>query len=71
MLAAQRQQLILGRISQTRFLSARDLAAEFGISYSTIARDLDRLAARGLIERINGGAAALPDGVDPGLSWAG
>jgi DeoR/GlpR family transcriptional regulator of sugar metabolism len=62
----------MARLAQSHFVSARELSLELGASYSTIARDLDRLARHGLLERINGGAAALPDsGPAAALSWAG
>jgi DeoR/GlpR family transcriptional regulator of sugar metabolism len=36
--------------------SIKDLAARLGISQSTVRRDLDELAAQGLVRRVFGGA---------------
>ncbi len=44
--------------------SLADLAARLGVSEMTVRRDLDALQARGLVERVRGGAVALtgPEG---------
>jgi DeoR/GlpR family transcriptional regulator of sugar metabolism len=38
-----------------------DLAARLGVSEMTVRRDLDALQARGLVERVRGGAVAVTD----------
>ncbi|MDP4502039.1 DeoR/GlpR family DNA-binding transcription regulator [Nonomuraea turcica] len=56
MLAAQRRDLLLERLSRDGRIIAKDLAAELGISEDSIRRDLRDLAAAGLCQRVYGGA---------------
>ena len=42
------------------FVSARELAGEFGISVMTVHRDLDELARQGVLRKSHGGATAQP-----------
>lgn len=56
MLAAQRRDLLLGRLRADGRIVAKDLAAELGISEDSIRRDLRELAAAGLCQRVYGGA---------------
>src|ERR1700704_4805416 len=60
-----RQDRILAelRISTTIRISA--LAAELGVSYETIRRDLEEMGQNGLINRTYGGAVARPFGFEP------
>ncbi|MBL7489354.1 DeoR/GlpR transcriptional regulator [Frankia sp. AgB1.9] len=56
MLAAQRRDLLLGRLRADGRIVAKDLAAELGLSEDSIRRDLRDLAAAGLCQRVYGGA---------------
>lgn len=56
MLAAQRKELLLGRLHADGRLVAKDLAAELDTSEDTIRRDLRELAVAGLCQRVYGGA---------------
>jgi DeoR/GlpR family transcriptional regulator of sugar metabolism len=62
MLSAERHELILRILRRGRFATVSDIAQASRCSPATIRRDLARLEAAGLIERIRGGAeiAALP-----------
>jgi DeoR/GlpR family transcriptional regulator of sugar metabolism len=51
-----RRTRILERIQRNGGASVRELAREYGVSSITVHRDLERLAADGLIERVHGGA---------------
>jgi DeoR/GlpR family transcriptional regulator of sugar metabolism len=51
-----RRARILERIQRDGGASVRELAREYGVSAITVHRDLERLAADGLIERVHGGA---------------
>jgi DeoR/GlpR family transcriptional regulator of sugar metabolism len=55
----QRQQQILNSVLRSRFVTARDLAARFEVSYSTISRDLDALGRRTDLRRVRGGLMYL------------
>lgn len=60
MLPAQRQAFILDVIHERGAVSIQLLSDRLGASYSTVRRDLDELARRGLIIRKHGGATLLP-----------
>ena len=60
--AELRRAQILERIQQSGGASVADLAREYGVSPITVYRDLERLAAEGLVERVHGGARAFPGG---------
>jgi DeoR/GlpR family transcriptional regulator of sugar metabolism len=64
MLAAERRDLLLGRLEADGKLVAKDLARELGVSEDSVRRDLRELAAAGLCQRVYGGA--LP--VSPALA---
>ncbi len=65
MLAAQRRELLLARLSRDRRVVAKDVAVELGVSEDSIRRDLRDLAAAGLCQRVYGGALpASPAVVD-------
>jgi DeoR family fructose operon transcriptional repressor len=51
-----RRARILERIERDGGASVRELARAYGVSSITVHRDLERLAADGLIERVHGGA---------------
>lgn len=55
-----RRQQILAALAQHPGLKVRDLAVRHGVSALTIRRDLDALAAQGLLNRTYGGAALTP-----------
>ncbi|QDU72006.1 DeoR/GlpR family DNA-binding transcription regulator [Mucisphaera calidilacus] len=59
MLILERQQRLLDILKQRGSASLEMLSAELDVSVSTVRRDLDRLAERGLIERTHGGAVLL------------
>lgn len=59
MLAEQRHQHILSRLSQNGALTVAELVAELDVSRETIRRDLRVLAERGLIVTTHGGALSV------------
>ena len=61
MLARQRQAMILEEARRTGAVRVSDLVTRLGVSDMTIRRDLDVLAGRGLVEKVYGGATAIPD----------
>ncbi len=61
MLAERRQQLILGIVRQDGPVSVGALVDKLGQSAATIRRDLIALDEEGLLKRVYGGAAPLPD----------
>ena len=56
MLAAQRRAGIVSMLDASGAVSVTELAAHFEVSDMTIRRDLDSLAAQGLIAKVHGGA---------------
>ncbi len=70
MLARQRQALILERIREDGAVRVADLVRELGVSDMTVRRDLEFLHARGLIEKVHGGATAVPGSAlfEPGFA---
>jgi DeoR/GlpR family transcriptional regulator of sugar metabolism len=58
MLAGQRQMLILEEVRRRGAVRVGELTALLGVSDMTIRRDLDVLAASGLVEKVHGGATA-------------
>jgi DeoR family fructose operon transcriptional repressor len=56
--AAERQQLLAGRLHSDGRLAVIDLADELGVSSETIRRDLAVLERDGLAQRVHGGAVA-------------
>ncbi len=60
MLARQRQAYILDRVREDGGVRVSDLVRELAVSDMTIRRDLELLADQGLIEKVHGGATALP-----------
>ena len=51
-----RRDEILSRVQRHGYVSVKQLAEEYQVDSSTIRRDLDRLAADGLVQRSHGGA---------------
>ena len=60
LLPGERLDLIASRLQNTGKVIAADLARELGVSEDTIRRDLRDLSARGVCERVYGGALRLP-----------
>jgi DeoR/GlpR family transcriptional regulator of sugar metabolism len=69
MLAGQRQQLIADEIRRRGAVRVSELTDLLGVSDMTVRRDLDVLAASGLVEKVHGGATALrrPSTHEPGF----
>lgn len=59
MYSAERRQAILSLITQHSRVSVDDLASYFGVSHSSIRRDLSQLHDEGLVMRTYGGAVAV------------
>ena len=60
MLQKERQNRILKLLEEKKTATIPELTSEFGVSVITIRRDLDALAAQGLIRKVYGGAS-LPE----------
>jgi DeoR/GlpR family transcriptional regulator of sugar metabolism len=69
-LARQRQAYILEHVRGDGAVRVADLVRELGVSDMTIRRDLELLHARGLIEKVHGGATAVPGSAlfEPGFA---
>ena len=69
MLAGQRQQLIVDEVRRRGAIRVSELTALLNVSDMTIRRDLDVLAAAGLVEKVHGGATApgRPSVHEPGF----
>lgn len=59
-LARKRQELIVDEVRRLGAVRVSDLTALLRVSDMTIRRDLDILAAAGLLEKVHGGATAVP-----------
>lgn len=59
LLPAERRSKIIELFATNQVVSTQDLARSFNSSISTIRRDLDRLAAEGLVKRTHGGAVRV------------
>jgi len=70
MLARQRQGLILSRVREDGGVRVVDLARDLGVSDMTVRRDLELLHNQGLIEKVHGGATAVPGSAlfEPGFA---
>ncbi|MEV8532486.1 DeoR/GlpR family DNA-binding transcription regulator [Streptomyces sp. NPDC051211] len=68
-LAQQRRAFILETVRRDGAVRVADLVDRLGVSDMTVRRDLDALAARGLLEKVYGGAVAAPGarGEEPGF----
>src|SRR5271170_2819355 len=69
MLPAQRQDRILAEIERSGGARIVQLAELLGVSDMTVRRDIDGLAARGLVKKVYGGATVRPQGTsdEPGF----
>ncbi|MFC0626919.1 DeoR/GlpR family DNA-binding transcription regulator [Kribbella deserti] len=66
MKSAERQRIIVERVRSSDRVSVTELAETIGTSEMTIRRDLDLLAAEGVLRRVHGGAVlASPSGLEP------
>jgi DeoR/GlpR family transcriptional regulator of sugar metabolism len=66
MKSADRQRVIVELLRDADRVSVADIAGATGASEMTIRRDLDLLAAHGVLRRVHGGAVpATPSGVEP------
>jgi DeoR/GlpR family transcriptional regulator of sugar metabolism len=61
--ADERLQLIAQLVLDRGSVSAQELSAEFGVSLMTVHRDLDKLAAQGVVRKHRGGVSAQPSGI--------
>jgi len=69
MLARQRQELILDEVRTTGGARVSELVERLSVSDMTVRRDIEALAARGLVTRVHGGATAARSSVDePGFA---
>jgi len=64
-LAPQRRQRLLDIVSARRSARLEDLSLALGVSTATIRRDLDELAAQGLLHRVHGGAVVTERSSEP------
>ena len=74
MLPAQRQDRILAEVERSGGARIVQLAELLGVSDMTVRRDIDALAARGLVKKVYGGATVPQQGTsdEPGFeakSW--
>ncbi|HEY0937229.1 MAG TPA: DeoR/GlpR family DNA-binding transcription regulator [Trebonia sp.] len=69
MLPAQRQDLVLAEIERSGGARIVQLAELLGVSDMTVRRDIDVLAARGLVKKVYGGATVRPQSTsdEPGF----
>jgi len=69
-LARQRQTRIVERLREDGAVRVADLVRELGVSDMTVRRDLEILRARGLLEKVHGGAAAVAGSMlfEPGFA---
>ena len=56
MLAGQRQMMIVEEVRRHGAVRVSELTEQLGVSEMTVRRDLDVLAAAGLVEKVHGGA---------------
>jgi len=69
LLAAERRQRILAELRSRGMVRTAGLARRLGVSEMTVHRDLDTLAAQGLVQKVFGGAVATRFD-EPGASCA-
>ncbi|WP_205739778.1 DeoR/GlpR family DNA-binding transcription regulator [Georgenia sp. SYP-B2076] len=58
LLARQRQEYVLGRVASTGGVRVAEVVDALGVSEMTVRRDITDLVARGLVDRVHGGAVA-------------
>jgi DeoR family fructose operon transcriptional repressor len=69
MYAEERQRIILERARAAGRVDVAALAAEFGLTYETVRRDLTTLERHGVLRRVHGGAIPIERlGFEPALS---
>ena len=61
MLSSTRRASIVTELQQSGEVSVQHLADEFGVSASTIRRDLNALSKQGRLQRVRGGGSIEPD----------
>jgi DeoR/GlpR family transcriptional regulator of sugar metabolism len=61
---AARRRLLLDYVAQAGAAQVDELAAHFGVSRMTVHRDLDALAAQGMLRKQHGGATIRPSSVE-------
>jgi DeoR family transcriptional regulator, fructose operon transcriptional repressor len=61
MLAVERRRRILTSLERFSAITTDKLAADLGVSPETVRRDLIELERRGMLRRVHGGAASLPE----------
>ena len=61
MLTEERQQIILNEVNARKSVTLSDLCGLLGASGSTVRRDLNSLAERGLLVKVHGGAMSIND----------
>lgn len=61
MLAKQRQTLILEEVRRRGGIRVSELTSLLAVSDMTVRRDLEQLAGLGLIDKVHGGATAVPE----------
>ncbi|MEI6095232.1 MAG: DeoR family transcriptional regulator, partial [Gammaproteobacteria bacterium] len=59
LLPAQRQNFILDVLYEQRAATLFQLSERIGASFSTVRRDLDEMAEKGLLKRTHGGAMLI------------
>ena len=59
MLSLQRQNRILELIKKKKSAQVTELSDQFGVSVSTVRRDLSEMEERGLVQRVHGGAVLV------------
>jgi DeoR/GlpR family transcriptional regulator of sugar metabolism len=64
-LAPQRRARILDIVAARRAARLEDLSQALGVSTATVRRDLDELAAQGMLHRVHGGAVANERASEP------
>src|SRR3974390_339137 len=64
-LAPERRQRILDIVGARRAARLEDLSHALGVSTATVRRDVDELAAQGLLRRAHGGAVASGRSAEP------
>ncbi len=65
----ERQNEILGLLKDSRFLSNTQLTKKLSVSEATIRRDLSKLAKKGLIRRLRGGAETIEKFIRTHPAW--
>ena len=70
MLGSQRRALILRLVQESGAVRVADLVDQLEVSDMTVRRDIERLSADGLLERVHGGAIAIGGrtGEEPGFT---